>query len=104
MSNTPADFRFRTEDFKDEELEQHFVGATRERDIIAALKSSSPVILEGSRGTGKSFLLRMAELELNKGFSGDRILPVYLSFIGASLVHTTDPLQFQNWMLASLCS
>src|SRR6266404_8642888 len=98
------EFRFRTEDFRLEEIEDQFVSASQERDIVAALKATSPIILEGSRGTGKSFLMRVAELELNKSFLQDKVLPVYLSFLRSSLIHTSDARQFQHWMLARLCS
>ena len=98
------EFKFRTEDFKLDEIESQFVPTDMERDIIAELKAASPLILEGSRGTGKSFLMRVAEIELNKTFSQDRILPVYLSFLKSSLIHTNDPIQFQHWMIARLCS
>jgi hypothetical protein len=100
----PHEFRYRTEDFRLEEIEGQFVPTDQEREIIAGLKASSPIILEGSRGTGKSFLMRMAEIELNKSFSQDRVVPVYLSFLRSSLVHTSDVQQFHNWMLARLCS
>src|SRR5205807_6140612 len=66
--------------------------------------SPTPVILEGSRGTGKSFLLRVAEAQLLEKLSVDRVVPVYLSFITSSLVQTADPKQFQHWMMAKLCA
>jgi predicted AAA+ superfamily ATPase len=65
----PHEFRFRTEDFRLEEIESQFVATDQEREIVAGLKAASPIILEGSRGTGKSFLMRVAEVELNKAFS-----------------------------------
>lgn len=98
------EFRFRTEDFRLEEIEEQFVPADQEREIVAALKAPSPLILEGSRGTGKSFLMKVAELEMNKSFPTERVLPVYLSFLRSSLIHTADQEQFQHWMLARLCS
>lgn len=97
------EFRFRTEDFRLEEIEQQFVATDQERDIVARLKAPVPMILEGSRGTGKSFLMRVVEVELNKSFQQDRVLPVYLSFLRSSLIHTNDENQFHHWMLARLC-
>lgn len=98
------DFRFRTEDIKSDELETFFVETTSDRKIINSLKSVDSAILEGSRGIGKSFLLRMAEHELKKKFKEKRILPVYLIFAASSFVHAkNDPQQFQHWMLASIC-
>jgi hypothetical protein len=68
------------------------------------LKSITPVVLVGSRGVGKSLLLRVAEHELAKNFENKRILPVYVSFTGGTLIQTSDPMQFQHWMLARLSS
>jgi hypothetical protein len=99
-----ADFFFRTEDIKPEEVESYFVETRRDRDIITALKARNPVVLSGSRGVGKSFLLRVAENELNKDFDSQRVLAVYVSFNRSSLINTTDPQQFQHWMLARICS
>lgn len=105
MSEEPMhEFKFRTEDFRLDEIEGQYVSGSQEREIVAALKATSPLILEGSRGTGKSFLMRVAELELNKSFQQDKVLPAYLSFLRSSLIHTSDSRQFQHWMLARLCS
>jgi hypothetical protein len=62
------------------------------------------VVLAGSRGVGKSFLLRVAESELLADFDDQRVFPVYVSFTRSSLINTTDPQQFQHWMLARICS
>lgn len=99
-----AEFFFRTEDIKPEEVESYFVETRRDREIINALKARNPIVLSGSRGVGKSFLLRVAENELNKEFDSQRVLAVYVSFSRSSLVNTTDPQQFQHWMLARICS
>jgi hypothetical protein len=47
-------FVIRTEDIRPEEILGLFVPTDRDLQLISALKSASPVILEGSRGTGKS--------------------------------------------------
>ena len=104
MIEAGHEFRFRTEDFKLDEIEPQFVPTEMEQDIVASLKAASPLILEGSRGTGKSFLMRVAEVELNKTFQQDRIIPIYLSFLKSSLIHSSDANQFQHWMLSRLCS
>jgi hypothetical protein len=98
------EFKFRTEDFRLEEIQDQFVATDQDRDIVARLKAPSPIILEGSRGTGKSFLMRVAEVELNSSFQRDRVLPVYLSFLRSSLIHTSDQKQFHHWMLGRLCA
>lgn len=99
-----ADFFYRTEDIKPEEVTTYFVETNRDREIINALKARNPVVLAGSRGVGKSFLLRVAEAELLADFEAQRVLPVYLSFSRSSLINTTDPQQFQHWMLARICA
>jgi hypothetical protein len=98
------EIRLRTEDLKRDEILGLFVPTFTDREIVRLLKAASPVILEGSRGTGKSFLLRVAEIELENSFPENRVMPVYVSFIRSSLVHTPDPQQFQHWMLAKICN
>jgi hypothetical protein len=100
----PQDFIIRTEDVRPDAILDLFVPIQRDRDLVEKLKSTSPLIIEGSRGTGKSLLLRVCEQEQLKTFTSERILPVYLSFARSSLLNTNDPQQFQHWMLASLCS
>jgi len=97
------EFIIRTEDIRTEDILELYVETSRDRRIVELLKSATPVIIEGSRGTGKSFLLRVAEAHLLKSFEVDRVLPVYLSFITSSLVQSGDPKQFQHWMMAKLC-
>jgi hypothetical protein len=96
------EIRLRTEDLKKDEILGLFVPTFTDRETVRLLKAATPVILEGSRGTGKSFLLRVAEIELENSFAENRVLPVYVSFIRSSLVHTPDPQQFQHWMLAKI--
>jgi hypothetical protein len=98
------DLRLRTEDLKKSEILDLFVPTPADKEIVRLLKAATPMILAGSRGTGKSFLLRVAEIELEKTFSEDHVLPIYVSFIRSSLVHTQDPLQFQHWMLSKICN
>lgn len=97
-------FLYRTEDIKLEEIEKYFVETKQDRHIVDALKSVNPVVLVGSRGVGKSFLLRVAESELLKTLTTNRVFPIYTTFNRSSLIHTSDPDQFQHWMLARLCS
>ncbi len=101
---TPQDFIIRTEDIRPEEILDLFVPIQRDREIVDKLKSTTPIILEGSRGTGKSLLLRVCEQEQFKEFGQAKVLPVYVSFVRSSLLNTSDPRQFQHWMLARLCS
>jgi hypothetical protein len=99
-----ADFFYRTEDIRPDEISEFFVETKRDREILSELKARNPVVLAGSRGVGKSFLLRVAEAELLTEFEAQRALPVYVSFSRSSLINTTDPQQFQHWMLARICA
>lgn len=101
---TQKDFIIRTEDIKPDEILNLFVGTKRDLELVAALKGPTPTIIEGSRGTGKSFLLRVCELEQLNTLAQNRVLPVYVSFVKSSLIYTGNPQQFQRWMLARLCS
>lgn len=102
--NDSKNFVFRTEDIRAEEILDLFVPTDRDLQLVAALKSSSPVILEGSRGTGKSFLLRVSEQQQMADFGTARVVPVYVSFVKSSLLSTKNEQQFQHWMLARLAS
>ncbi len=93
-----SEFFLRTESIKLDEIQSYAVINHNDQTIINALKSPDPCLLEGSRGTGKSFLMRMAELELESHASSN--LSIYVSFNISSLINTSDPLQFYHWMLA----
>ncbi len=99
-----SDLLFRTEDIPNEDILDLFVETSQDRDVIEKLKSISPIILVGSRGVGKSFLMKVAEEELNRSFVSDKVLPVYLTFNKSSLIHSSDKSQFSNWMLSLICS
>lgn len=99
-----GDLFYRTEDIRSEEVMDFFVETKQDRSVISSLKSTTPIVLVGSRGVGKSFLLRVAESELTSSFAAERIMPVYVTFSKSSLIHTVDPDQFQHWMIARLCS
>lgn len=99
-----SDFFYRTEDLKPDEVLKYFVETTQDRRIIETIKGRNPTILVGSRGVGKSFLLRVVEQELSRDFDKERVFPVYLSFVKSSLLSSNDPDQFAHWMLAKICS
>ncbi|MDP8225540.1 MAG: hypothetical protein P9L99_19420 [Candidatus Lernaella stagnicola] len=98
-----TDFRIRTEDIRTEDILGLYVETERDREIVESLKGLTPIIIEGSRGTGKSFLLRVAEAQMLRDLETERALPVYVSFVKSSLIHTSDVRQFQHWMLARIC-
>ena len=72
-----------------------------ERRLIDALKGSGANLLEGARGVGKSMLLRMAEIELDREFKVDRKLGVYVNFKTSTLlegVKADERDAFQIWV------
>ncbi len=91
-------FYLRTESIKPEEIKKLSVINDQDNALIKNLLLPDPCLLEGSRGTGKSFILRLAELEINDNFP--YCVCVYMSFNISSLIDTNDPLQFYHWMLA----
>lgn len=99
-----SEFKIRTENIKPSEILDYFVETPEDRSIVNRLKSGTPVILVGSRGVGKSFLLRVAEAELKNDFGKDRVLPVYITFSQGSVLQLNDEIQFYQWMLARICS
>lgn len=93
-----SEFYFRTESIKQSEIIKLSVVSTADRQILNTLKSNEPCLLEGSRGTGKSFLMRVAELEIES--ECNTTLTVFVPFNKSSLITTEDNLQFYHWMLA----
>ncbi|SCM92591.1 Putative uncharacterized protein [Bacillus mycoides] len=97
------EFIFRTEDIDSREIEDIFVATKTDLDNLSYLKSKSPILLEGSRGTGKTMLLRMAERELDANFNKNRELPVYVNFSKAIFVDAKEnSLFFRNWMYSKI--
>ncbi|MFN6262743.1 MAG: hypothetical protein ACK4XG_08015 [Chromatiaceae bacterium] len=91
-------FYLRTESIKSTDIKQLSVFNSEDLSIINALKSSEPCLLEGSRGTGKSFLMKVAEIEIEE--TDNKSVPVFVAFNKSSLINTDDSLQFYHWMLA----
>ena len=99
-----SDLVFRTEELTNRQIAELYVASDYEQSIIDKLKAPSPVLLIGSRGVGKSFLFKMSEIQMLQEFSERKILPVFLTFRKASLLKTSNPEQFQSWMLSRICS
>lgn len=99
-----ATFSYRTEELSLTDIRNFYVESREDRNIIEYLKSPTPVVLVGSRGVGKSFLFKLAEAELIDNQKEENIVPVYVTFRASSLIHTSNPLQFQSWMLSRICS
>jgi hypothetical protein len=100
----PGDLFFRTEDIRQEEVLSYLVETATDRRIIDILEGRSPVILKGSRGVGKSFLLRVAEAELTRDFASKRVLPVYVTFARAGLIKIPTADRFLAWMISKICN
>ena len=81
-------FIIRTEDFKDEAIKDIFVETIKDRELINNLKSEHQMLLVGSRGVGKTMLLKMAEIELNEEYKEKRYLPVFMSYVKGILVNS----------------
>lgn len=99
-----SDFKIRTETIKSSKILDYFVETKEDRKIIERLKSDSPIVLVGSRGVGKSFLLRVAEAELKRDIGQYNVVPVYISFTEGSVLQLEDEHDFYQWMLAKMCS
>lgn len=98
-----SDFFFRTEDIDPGNILNYFVETDEDRSIVTQLKGRNPTVLVGSRGVGKSFLMRVAEQELARDFKTEKVVPVYVTFVSGSLLRSDDPQQFRHWMLARIC-
>lgn len=99
-----SDFKIRTETIKSSKILDYFVETKDDRKIVDRLKSDVPIVLVGSRGVGKSFLLRVAEEELKKEIAEKKIIPVYISFTQGSVLQLTNEHEFYEWMLAKMCA
>lgn len=93
-----SEFYLRTESIKQSDILSLSVVNAADRGILDILKSNEPCLLEGSRGTGKSFLMRVAELELEA--DDNSCVTVFVPFNMSSLISTEDDLQFYHWMMA----
>ena len=80
------DIFLRTEDIPPEDILKYFVETEKDRQIVSTLKSKAPSILVGSRGVGKSFLLRVAQAQMRLEFEATKVLPVYVSFMSSPLL------------------
>jgi hypothetical protein len=98
-----SDYFIRTEDIRPEDVLNLFVETGKDRRLVEDLKSPHPVVLVGSRGVGKSFLLRVAQQELLATASKTGVVPVYVSFSSSPLLQSLNDVQFHAWMLTKIC-
>ncbi|OON76958.1 ORC-CDC6 family AAA ATPase [Streptomyces tsukubensis] len=102
MSN--KELSIRTEDLTLEDVGKYFVETDFDRQTIDSLKSKKTIVLQGARGVGKSFLLKVAQKEMDEDFPKAKTLAVYITFNAAGLLQTSDPERFKHWMLAKICN
>lgn len=80
----------RTEDIDPKEVKDYFVETDKDREIIESLKGKQPVLVVGSRGTGKTMLLRMAEQELLDNYSKNKNLPIFVNLVTCSFYDSNN--------------
>lgn len=98
------DFLFRTEDFRRDEVLSYYVKGAADDRVIDTLVGRTPAVLEGSRGVGKSFLMRVAEQRLRQDFPSKRVMPVYVTFAVATLIANPTPAKFRAWMMSRIAA
>lgn len=91
-----SDLRFRADLLKYDEVDSEYVSSALDEQAIAKLVGSAPVLLEGSRGSGKTMLLKRAYSSMSKEFKEVKRLPVYVSLSTTILVKKE---YFRNWIL-----
>ena len=107
MSNQDMDLlqAARCEDLVYEQIAHLTVLGDFERRVVDTLKQSGAHLLQGSRGVGKSMLMRQAEIETDKDFFKDRKLCVYVNFKTSTLLEGVKAEEldaFQVWVGAKI--
>lgn len=95
----------RTEDLEDSQVFKLVVLGNSEKDIVNKLSYSGAHLLQGARGIGKSMLMKIAEVELDKSFNQNRVLAVYVNFKTSTLlegVKAGNSDAFQIWVGAKI--
>lgn len=80
----------RTEDIDPKEVKNYFVETDKDREIIELLKGKQPLLVVGSRGTGKTMLLRMAEYELLNDYKDNRNIPIFVNLVTCSFYDASN--------------
>ncbi|MFG1735320.1 hypothetical protein [Paenibacillus sp. 843] len=89
----------RTEDIDPDELLDYYVPSPVDETILNSIMGSTPILLVGSRGTGKTMLLKVAERRLLDQYRSNKVLPLEVSFSSSPFV---EPRLFRPWMLAKI--
>lgn len=96
----------RTEDLTSEEIIEYGCVSNTEQSILKLLCGPGCHLLEGSRGVGKSMLLRLAELSLDKTFPVEKVVGVYVNFKTSILLEndrfSSEYYSFKIWVMAKV--
>ncbi|MBD1892159.1 zinc ribbon domain-containing protein [Coleofasciculus sp. FACHB-SPT9] len=95
----------RCEDLVYTQIPQLTVLGNFERKVVDTVKGGGAHLLEGSRGVGKSMLLRQAEFEMDRDFTIHRKLAVYVTFQTSTLlegIKVGERDAFQSWVGAKI--
>jgi len=95
----------RCEDLNYQQIRDLSVLGDHEKNIVSKLKQSGAHLLMGSRGVGKSMLLRTAEIEMDDEFGTQKALAVYVNFKTSTLlegVKAGERDAFQIWVGAKI--
>lgn len=79
MSKSLGDFiQDRTESIDAEMITEYFI--EKDKDKTARMLDTEQYLVEGSRGVGKTMLMRNAEITAREEFEKNSILAVWISF------------------------
>jgi len=95
----------RSEDLLYEQIPKLTVLGTFERKVVDTLKQGGAHLLQGSRGVGKSMLMRQAEYEADIEFENARKMAVYVNFKTSTLlegVKAENRDAFQIWVVTKI--
>lgn len=95
----------RSEDLLYEDIQRLSVLGNFERKVVDTLKQSGAHLLQGSRGVGKSMLMRQAEVEMDSDFPSSKKLAVYVNFKTSTLLEGVKAEKrdaFQIWVGAKI--
>lgn len=98
------DLHLTTEDIEPERVLDYLVRTPTDAELLSHLKSRRPILLRGSRGSGKSLLLRSAQQEMLNRLPVEKVLPVYATFMNTPLIKVSGPEQFLPWMIVTLAN
>lgn len=98
----------RSEDLSPTQVLAVFAGSGGDEAIVSRLMGGGVFLLQGSRGTGKTMLMRVAHERLKANVSSTKALSVFVSFSRyLATYNITSPAKpgyhlFQSWVLAKI--